>query len=128
MGDIEKNRMVVIGTGVGGTASAALMAYAGYQVTVLERNATIGGKTAMTARDGFTVDVAVHVSPRGMKGPLGEVATLTNANIEIIRQDPLGSFFYDGKLHGIIPIFYEKHQRHQKHQKIRKRVLYSMPI
>jgi len=103
MGDIEKKRVVVIGTGVGGAASAALMAHAGYQVTVLERNAIIGGKTAMTDRDGFTVDVAIHVSARGMKGPLGEVARLTNADIEFIRKDPFGSFFYDSRFVELTP-------------------------
>jgi prolycopene isomerase len=103
MGNNTKKKAVVIGSGVGGVASAALMAHSGYQVTVLERNEITGGKTAITARDGYIVDVAVHVSARGRKGPLGEVARLCDAEIEFIRKNHFGTFIYDGKISEFTP-------------------------
>lgn len=98
-----KKQAVVIGAGIGGVAVAALMAKSGYQIIVLERNEIIGGKTAMARRDGFIVDIAIHVSARGEKGPLGEVARLINADVEFIRKDPFGSFFYDERMAEFTP-------------------------
>ncbi|MCC5914470.1 MAG: phytoene desaturase [Balneolaceae bacterium] len=51
-----KNRAVVIGAGLGGVASAALLAFRGYDVTVFESNATVGGKMQELERDGYRFD------------------------------------------------------------------------
>lgn len=92
----KRKKVVVVGTGMGGAASAALFSK-DYDVTVLERNAMVGGKTAMTKKDGFTVDIAVHVSARGENGPLAEVADLTGSKIEFIKPNPVATIFYDGR-------------------------------
>ncbi len=38
----EKRSAIVIGAGIGGIASAARLAHAGYDVTVLEKNSSTG--------------------------------------------------------------------------------------
>ena len=48
---------LVIGAGVGGLAVASRLARAGYQVTVVEKQATPGGRLALLARDGFRFDM-----------------------------------------------------------------------
>ncbi len=51
---------VVIGSGIGGLACAALLAKAGKRVLVLERHYTAGGFTHTYTRKGFEWDVGVH--------------------------------------------------------------------
>jgi phytoene desaturase len=50
------SEIVVIGAGVGGLATALLLAEAGHRVTVHEQSGTVGGKLATYERDGFRFD------------------------------------------------------------------------
>lgn len=50
------SRVVVIGAGVGGLASAARLAAQGHDVLVLEASDAIGGKLGTYERDGYTFD------------------------------------------------------------------------
>lgn len=68
--------MVVIGSGPGGSAFAALMAHAGHQVTLLERNAFPGGRCSSFSSDGFVLDTGVHMFGRGDRGPFGEISRI----------------------------------------------------
>jgi phytoene dehydrogenase-like protein len=79
---------IVIGTGVGGTGIAALLAGAGFRVTVFERNEFPGGKTAMYSREGCEVDANVHTSPRGARGPIGRLARTLGADLELREIGP----------------------------------------
>jgi len=85
----SQKKAVVIGTGVGGAGIAAQLAQAGFGVTVFERSTFAGGKTAFYTRDGFTMDIAVHVSPRCEEGPIGELARRVNANLTFMRKEPV---------------------------------------
>jgi phytoene desaturase len=49
-------RIVVIGAGPGGLASAMLLAAAGFDVTVVERETKLGGRTSTFEQDGFRFD------------------------------------------------------------------------
>lgn len=49
-------RVAIIGGGVGGLATAIRLQAAGYQVTVLERNATVGGRANRWDAGGFRFD------------------------------------------------------------------------
>ncbi|ODQ92257.1 phytoene desaturase family protein [Mycolicibacterium flavescens] len=55
-GSAGMSRVVVIGAGLGGLATAARLAAAGHSVTVFEAAATVGGKLGVLERDGFTFD------------------------------------------------------------------------
>ncbi len=48
---------MIVGAGVSGLATAALLAHRGYRVTVLEKGAVPGGRAAQWSRDGFTFDL-----------------------------------------------------------------------
>ena len=50
-------RVVIIGAGFAGLSSAAFMAKAGWKVTVVEKNATAGGRAQQLQSDGFTFDM-----------------------------------------------------------------------
>ena len=50
-------KAIVIGGGISGLASAALLAQKGFQVTLLEKNASLGGRAMVWKQDGFTFDM-----------------------------------------------------------------------
>lgn len=54
---MNKKRVVVVGAGVAGLCSAALLARFGYQVTLLEKQDRPGGRAAQESWDGFTFDL-----------------------------------------------------------------------
>jgi all-trans-retinol 13,14-reductase len=60
---VEANRktVVVIGGGLGGLVSGALLAKEGYKVTVLEKNAIIGGGLQNFKRRGVSFPTGMHV-------------------------------------------------------------------
>ncbi len=89
------SKVVVIGAGVGGLACGALLAKAGYEVEVLERNSFIGGRCSSTERDGYVLDNFTHAFPMGNRGPHTRVATELGEQIQFISQDP-ASLVVDG--------------------------------
>lgn len=52
-----KKRVVVIGSGFGGLASAGVLAKKGYAVTVVEKNSSIGGRARVFSEKGFVFDM-----------------------------------------------------------------------
>jgi len=50
-------RIIVIGSGFAGLASAALLGKEGYDVTILEKNDQPGGRARQWSKDGFTFDM-----------------------------------------------------------------------
>ena len=73
MGERKKGSAIVIGTGIGGTAIAALLSHKGFDVTILEKLTILGGRCCSRGRDGFVIDLGVHTISMGGAGPLGDV-------------------------------------------------------
>ena len=74
---------IVIGSGVGGSVTAALLARIGGRVLVIEKNRELGGILASYRRDGFKLDFGSHLISRGSRGPLAEA--LERAGIDTIE-------------------------------------------
>jgi phytoene dehydrogenase-like protein len=96
-GTVKGKKIVVIGTGMGGSSVSALLAKEGAEVTVLERNSYPGGKAASFEREGFIYDTGVHWLARGDKGPMGEVADIVGTEIEFVTLDTAMEFTTGGR-------------------------------
>jgi uncharacterized protein with NAD-binding domain and iron-sulfur cluster len=50
-------RIVIVGAGPGGLASAMILKRRGYDVTLIERQSRVGGRTGSIKAEGFTFDI-----------------------------------------------------------------------
>lgn len=57
----KSNRVVVIGAGLGGMSAAIMLARKGFQVTILEKNAQVGGKLNQLQTKGFSFDLGPSI-------------------------------------------------------------------
>jgi phytoene desaturase len=52
-----KKKVVILGAGIASLSAASFLSQKGYQVTILEKNPTIGGRARQFSIDGFTFDM-----------------------------------------------------------------------
>ena len=92
-------QVVVIGSGIGGTALTLLLSHMGFAVTLLEKNTQLGGACAGYEKQGFQVDFSTHMFSRGDRGPLGEVLRRTENGgaIEFLRTRDILEFRYPAR-------------------------------
>lgn len=64
--------IIVIGTGMGGSAAGAICALNGLKTLILEKNPRPGGACSYYEKEGFQIDTGTHLFIRGNKGPFGE--------------------------------------------------------
>ena len=57
MSNNKSQHIVIVGAGPGGLAASLLLAKAGVRVTVVERDARVGGRTKVFERDGYKFDL-----------------------------------------------------------------------
>ena len=50
------SKVVIIGAGIGGLATANLLAQAGHEVHIYEKNDQLGGRAGQFKKDGVTFD------------------------------------------------------------------------
>ena len=58
---MNRKSIIIIGGGLGGLFTGALLAKEGYGVTVLEKNAAIGGGLQTFQRAGVTFETGMHI-------------------------------------------------------------------
>ncbi|MFC5065100.1 phytoene desaturase family protein [Actinomycetospora atypica] len=91
------SRVVVVGAGLGGLATAARLAAAGHEVEVHEQAAVAGGKLGLVERDGFAFDTGPSLLT--MPGLLDELLAATGgpADLPVEPVDPACDYtFADG--------------------------------
>ena len=54
---MNRKKVIVIGAGFSSLSAACYLAKDGYDVSVLEKNATVGGRARQLKKDGFTFDI-----------------------------------------------------------------------
>ncbi|HEX8297397.1 MAG TPA: phytoene desaturase family protein, partial [Chthoniobacteraceae bacterium] len=87
---MSSKKVIIIGAGPGGLASAILLASAGLKVKVLERLPTVGGRTSAIEADGFRFDLGptFFLYPRVLEEIFAAAGTSIRAEVEMVRLDP----------------------------------------
>ncbi|MFB6104282.1 MAG: phytoene desaturase family protein [Halobacteriaceae archaeon] len=91
--------VIVVGGGFGGLSSAAYLADAGYEVTVVERNDQLGGRASVLERDGFRFDMGPswYLMPDVFERFFAHFDRSPNDYYELTHLDPhYRVFFKDG--------------------------------
>ncbi len=83
-------RAVVIGAGIAGLATAALLGVEGYDVTVLEARDELGGRAGSWERDGFRFDTGPswYLMPEVFDHFFRMLGTTADQELDLVRLDP----------------------------------------
>lgn len=82
--------IAIIGSGVGGLATANLLAKQGHEVHVFEKNDQLGGRAGTFEQDGFTFDTGPswYLMPSVFERYFQLLGTTTADQLELIRLEP----------------------------------------
>ena len=88
--DDQKGAAVVIGAGIAGVASAALLADEGWSVTVVEARDDIGGRAGMWEEGGFRFDTGPswYLMPEVFEHYFRLLGTSAERELDLVRLDP----------------------------------------
>lgn len=89
--------VIVIGGGLGGLAAATVAQARGHKVTLLEKNAWLGGKAVLLERDGFRFDMGptVLTVPSVLRRIFEEAGRKMEDALDLVRLDPQWRCFFD---------------------------------
>ncbi|MBT0994957.1 phytoene desaturase [Cellulomonas sp. DKR-3] len=98
-------RAAVIGAGIAGLATAALLARDGYDVEVLEQQHRIGGRAATWQQDGFTFDLGPswYLMPEVFDHFFRLFGTSAEVELDLVRLDPAYRVFFEPAVAGAAP-------------------------
>jgi len=88
--------IIIIGAGIGGLATAALLAKAGYPVTVLEKQASVGGRARVFKAKGFSFDMGPswYMMPEIFENFYQQFDKKSSDFFTLKRLDPLYRIFW----------------------------------
>ena len=96
--DGAPRRVVVIGGGIAGLATAALLASRGHSVDLLEKNDELGGRVGSVERDGYRFDTGAswYLMPEVFDHFFELLGTTAEAELDLTVLDPSYRVFFEG--------------------------------
>jgi diapolycopene oxygenase len=106
-------RVIVIGAGLGGMSAAIMLAHAGFQVTILEKNEHVGGKLNQLQTQGFSFDLgpSIFTLPEIFRPIFEGDGKRLEDYINLQRVDPQWRNFFED---GVIVDLWEDAERMRK--------------
>jgi phytoene dehydrogenase-like protein len=94
---MTRRSVLVIGAGIGGITAATHLARAGLRVTVLEKNASPGGRCGRLVRDGHRFDTGptLFVMPRLYEAEFRALGASLHERLDLRRVDPTYRLVFD---------------------------------
>ena len=94
---MKKPSAVIIGAGIGGMATANLLAKAGYRVDVYEKNNLPGGRAGLLEVDGFKFDTGPswYLMPEVFEHYFSLLERSASEELKLVRLDPAYKVFFD---------------------------------
>ena len=91
-------RVVVVGGGIAGLATAALLASRGHSVDLLEKNDELGGRVGSFVRDGFRFDTGAswYLMPEVFDRFFALLGTTAEEELDLTVLDPSYRVFFEG--------------------------------
>lgn len=88
--------VIIVGAGVGGLSIAALLADAGKEVTIIEKNSTPGGRARVYEEQGYTFDMGPswYLMPDLYENYFRELGLEIEDCYELVRLDPSYRIFF----------------------------------
>jgi phytoene desaturase len=92
----DKSKILIIGAGIGGIATAARLARQGCQVTVLEKNDIPGGRVGQLKHDGYTFDTGATLllMPEVYAGTFADLGERMQDHLDLRRIDPTYHLYF----------------------------------
>ena len=87
---MSQKSAVVVGGGIAGLASAALLAKAGMKVTLLEAREKVGGRAYIWEKDGFTFDMGPswYLMPDAFDQFFKLMGTTADKELKLVKLEP----------------------------------------
>jgi phytoene desaturase len=100
-----KKKATVLGAGISGLSTACFLAKAGWEVTILEKNATIGGRARQFSHEGFVYDMGPswYWMPDVFEQFYQKFNHTTSDFYELKRLDPSYRVYWNDQTHSDIP-------------------------
>lgn len=91
------SKIVIIGAGIGGLATANLLARAGHSVVIYEQSSNPGGRAGLLRADGFTFDTGPswYLMPEVFDHFYQELGEVLTDHLDIVRLTPSYKVFYE---------------------------------
>ena len=95
---MKQKRVIVVGAGPGGLAASLLLASKGYDVSVLEKRADVGGRNAAIRAGGFTFDVGptFFLMKDVLEGVFRQAGKRLESYVELRELDPMYRLLFKG--------------------------------
>lgn len=109
----SRKSVVIIGGGIAGLASAVLLSQAGYRVTVIEKNSTLGGRARVIKARGFTFDMGPswYLMPEVFERFFKKCGTSVDRLFTLKKLDPIFSVYWSQKEHATVRSSQAKNKR-----------------
>jgi phytoene desaturase len=95
----KDKKIIIVGAGIGGLAQACLLGKEGYDITIIEKNSSIGGRARVLKKDGFVFDMGPswYLMPEVFENFYSEFKKKPSDFFKLKKLDPAYRIYYENE-------------------------------